>query len=369
MRTDQDGAGLPAGPDAASVRAAVDAALDRYLDERGREAGELDPDFGRDLVGRLRDFTLGTGKRLRPLLGWWGWIAGGGAPRGPTAEAALRACAALELLQTFALVHDDVMDGSPLRRGTSSVHAAYAAEHRAGSCAGEDRRYGEAMAVLTGDLALAWADDLLDAALADLPTRAGARRVWSWVRTEVMAGQFLDLRGQARRERSESGALRADRFKTAAYTAERPLHLGAAMAAAPEPTVRALRSYGQDVGVAFQLRDDLRDAYGAPERTGKQPGEDLARGRNTLLLAAGLRLARERGDATAARVLGRVGDAADPTDPALAARVLDALGARELVLRRCRELSARGVAHLAALPLDPDVMEGLRSLAQAAARP
>jgi geranylgeranyl diphosphate synthase type I len=360
---------LPVGVDAESVRGAVGAVLSRYLDERGSEADELDPAFGRDLVGGLRAFTLGGGKRLRPLLGWWGWMAGGGAARGPAAEAALRACAALELLQTFALVHDDVMDGSPLRRGTSSVHDTYAAEHRAGSYAGEDRRYGEAMAVLTGDLALAWADDLLDGALADLPTRADARRVWSRVRTEVMAGQFLDLRGQARGERSEDGALRADRFKTAAYTAERPLHLGAAMAAAPAPTVRALRSYGQDVGVAFQLRDDLRDAYGSPALTGKQTGEDLARGRNTLLLSAGLRLARERGDVTAEHLLSGVGREPDPTDPALAARVLDAVGARELVLRRCRELSARGIAHLTGLPLAPDVLAELRSLGEAASRP
>ena len=369
MRTDEDGARLAAGPDSESVRGAVDAVLRRYLDEREREAEGIDPEFARDLVGGLRDFTLGGGKRLRPLLGWWGWIAGGGAERGPAAEAALRACAALELLQTFALVHDDVMDGSPLRRGVSSVHDAYAAEHRAGSCAGEDRRYGEAMAVLTGDLALAWSDDLLDGALADLPTGAQARRVWTRVRTEVMAGQFLDLRGQARRRRSEDAALRVDRLKTAAYTAERPLHLGAAMAAAPAPAVRALRSYGQDVGVAFQLRDDLRDAYGSSALTGKQAGEDLARGRNTLLLAAGLRLARERGDTTAERVLSGVGTEPGPTDPALAARVLEAVGARDLVLRNCRELASRAVAHLAALSLAPHVMEELRSLAEAASRP
>ncbi len=345
---------------------AVDAALSEYLDERGREAADLDPDFGRDLAGALRAFTLGGGKRLRPMLAWWGWTAGGGAPRGPTAEAAVRACAALELLQTFALVHDDVMDGSPLRRGAASVHEAFAAEHRAGAYTGELRRYGEAMAVLTGDLALAWADDLLDAALADLAEHQDARRVWSRVRTEVVAGQFLDIRGQARRDRSEAGALRTDRLKTAAYTAERPLHLGAAMAGASQPTVRALRAYGQDVGVAFQLRDDLRDAYGSPEVTGKQAGEDLARGRNTLLLSSGLRLARERGDEEAEHLLSGVGGG---TDPALAARVLDAVGARELVLRRCRELSVRAIGHLAALPIDPDVMKELRRLGEAAARP
>ncbi|RKS05152.1 geranylgeranyl diphosphate synthase type I [Nocardiopsis sp. Huas11] len=348
------------------MRGAVDAVLSRYLDVREREAEGLDREFGRDLVGGLRAFTLGGGKRLRPLLAWWGWIAGGGVSRGPTAEAALRGCAALELLQTFALVHDDVMDGSPLRRGASSVHDTYAAEHRAGSYTGEDRRYGEAMAVLTGDLALAWADDLIDEGLAGLPTRAEARKVWTRVRTEVMAGQFLDLRGQARRERSEDAALRADRLKTAAYTAERPLHLGAAMAGAPAPTVRGLRAYGRDVGVAFQLRDDLRDAYGSPELTGKQVGEDLARGRNTLLLSAGLRLARERADAEAERVLTGAGRG---TDPALAASVLEAVGARDLVLRTCHALSARGVAHLSALSLDPDVMRELRDLGEAAARP
>jgi geranylgeranyl diphosphate synthase type I len=163
------------------------------------------------------------------------------------------------------------------------------------------------MAILVGGLAMAWADDLIHDALEDLTTRSAARAVWREMRTEVMAGQFLDLRSQARGELSENNALRVDLLKTATYTVERPLHLGAAMSGAPAETVAALRGYGGDVGVAFQLRDDLLDVYGDPARTGKEPGEDLREGRNTLLPAARIRLARQQGDNEALRILRRAG--------------------------------------------------------------
>ncbi|MGW5878945.1 polyprenyl synthetase family protein [Nocardiopsis terrae] len=339
--------------------------LHEHLAARVREVDLLDPGCGRELAERIVSFTLG-GKRLRSVLLWWGWLVGGGAARGGPARAALSAGAAIEMLQTFALVHDDVMDAAPTRRGEPSVHAAHAAEHRTRRYRGESARYGDSMAVLTGDLALAWADDLLYGALADLVTRARAYRVWSDMRTEVMVGQFLDLRSQARAERSVRTALRTDRLKTASYTVERPLQLGTVMAGAPAATEEALRGYGRDVGVAFQLRDDLLDLYGDPARTGKEPGEDLREGKNTMLLAAGIELARECGDLAALVLLEGVG--AGPVDPAEAAAALDRVGARALVRGRCRALARRGTARLADLDLAPALLEGLVGFADTAAR-
>ena len=347
------------------IRAAIGEALHRYLGPRVQEVATLDPDCARELAERILSFTLG-GKRLRSTLAWWGWLAGGGPTRGPEAHAALRAASAIEVLQTFALIHDDVMDSAPTRRGAPSVHAAHTADHRSLSHRGDPERYGESMAVLTGDLALAWADDLLHEALDDLPTRSGAHRVWRDMRTEVMVGQYLDLRSQARAERSVRTALRTDRFKTASYTVERPLHLGAVMAGAPPTTVSALRDYGVDVGVAFQLRDDLMDLYGDPSHTGKAPGEDLEQGKNTMLLAVGIDLAREHDDTAALALLERVGD--EPVDTIEVARVLERLGARDLVRRRCRALADRGTAHIALLDLDPAVRDGLLGFADIAAR-
>uniref|UniRef100_UPI000377BE4B polyprenyl synthetase family protein n=1 Tax=Nocardiopsis lucentensis TaxID=53441 RepID=UPI000377BE4B len=334
----------------APVRSAVEEDLRDYLGGRVREAGEADGEFGRDLAASVAGFALG-GKRLRSVVAWWGWLAGGGADDGADARRALRACAALELVQTWALIHDDVMDGSDLRRGAPSVHAAHAAAHRSHGYAGEERRYAEGMAILAGDLALVWADDMLDEALAGLATREEARAVWRRMRTELIAGQFLDVRAPARRERSEATALRIDRLKTAAYSVERPLHLGAVMAGADHGVVRALRDYGVDIGTAYQLRDDVDSVYADPARTGKDPGEDIRDGKCTLLMSAGLRLAEERGDAEAARLIADPG--ADPDDATVGAVVaaLDRVGARDEVERRRRDLAARGAARLDGLDL------------------
>lgn len=351
------------GSGVADDRAALDGALRRYLDRRLRDSERVDAEFGRDLAGATADFTLSGGKRMRSLLAWWGWIVGGGAFRGRAADGARQACAALELIQTCALVHDDVMDGSPVRRGRPSVHAAYAREHERDALAGDPAGYGEALAVLAGDLALVWADDMLNEALAGVPDPGRARAVWRDLRTGIMAGQFLDVRAQARRERSEESALRVDLLKTASYSVERPLHLGAAMSGAEPDVVEALRGYGRDVGVAYQLRDDLLGVYGDSSRTGKPVGEDIREGKCTLLLVNGIRLARESGDAAALRLFDRVGDPDAEVDPAEAAEALERVGARELVRGRCRELAARGWSRLEGLPAPASVLEGLRELA------
>lgn len=360
------GAMLPT--DLEGVRSQVGNLLSEYLEGRVNAADKLDQDFAAELARSLAAFTLNGGKRLRSVLAWWGWLAGDGAVCGTRARAALRACSAIEILQSFALAHDDVMDATATRRGAPSFHAAHTAQHRAHRLSGDARRYGESMAILVGDLAMAWADDLLHESLESLPTRSAAQTVWREMRTEVMVGQFLDLRSQARGERSELIALRTDLLKTATYTVERPLHLGAAMAGAPASTVSALRGYGGDVGVAFQLRDDLLDVYGDPARTGKEPGEDLREGKNTFLLAAGLRLAEEQEDTDALRVLRLVGGPPEQVDTENAAHALERVGARSLAQRHCRELAERGLGRLAPLGLDPAVYGGLRSFAEKAAR-
>ncbi|GAB3714235.1 polyprenyl synthetase family protein [Nocardiopsis nanhaiensis] len=344
------------------------AQLFEYLERRVTQADKLDQDFAVSLGEQLAAFTLEGGKRLRSVLAWWGWLAGGGADSGSDALAALRACSAIEVLQTFALAHDDVMDATPIRRGKPSFHAAHTAEHRDSGFHGDARRYGESMAILVGDLAMAWADDLLHESLEGLATRPAAHAVWRDMRTEVMTGQFLDLRAQVRGDRSEEGAVRIDLLKTATYTVERPLHLGCAMAGAADTTAEALRGYGADVGVAFQLRDDLADVYGDPARTGKETGEDLREGKNTLLLATGLRLAEESGDRAALALLRRVGGPPELVDATGAARALERVGARDMVHQRCRELAERGLSRLGPLDLEPTVAEGLRYFAETAAR-
>ena len=336
-----------------------------YLADRRAQTDVIGPDFG-DAIAALADFVLGGGKRVRPTFAWWGWRGAGGAPDGPTADAVLRALSALELLQASALVHDDLMDSSALRRGAPTVHVAFAARHRAAGLRGEPDRFGLAAAVLLGDIALAWAEDLF--LTAGLPAAALARAIppWQAMRTEMLAGQYIDLLTQARGDESPDAALRVDRWKTAAYTVERPLHIGAALAGADPAVIAAYRRFGADLGIAFQLRDDLLGVFGDPAVTGKPAGDDLREGKRTLLMALGLRHAAP---ADADRLRGYLGNP-DLTDDdvATARALLVEAGAVAAVERRITELTTSALDTLATAPIAAPAARRLADLAISATR-
>jgi geranylgeranyl diphosphate synthase, type I len=266
---------------------AVEEALRGFLGGRRAEAAAIGGQLA-DAVGELEGYVLRGGKRVRPTFAWLGWLGAGGEAEGPQAPAVARACAALELLHAAALLHDDIIDASLTRRGFPAAHVAFAQRHRGACWAGDPAQYGVGAAILVGDLAQAWADDLVRTS--GLPAAAHERvgPVWSSVRTEVLYGQLLDLTAEARGDESVESALRTNRYKTASYTVERPLHLGAAIAGADEELVAAYRVFGADIGVAFQLRDDLLGVFGDPEVTGKPSGDDLREGKRTVLLAEAL---------------------------------------------------------------------------------
>jgi geranylgeranyl diphosphate synthase type I len=357
-----------ADPDDALV-ARVEEVLSGYLDRRSPEVAEVHPSLA-EVTDALTGFVLSGGKRVRPTFAWWGWRGAGGDPHGPEEEAVLRVVSALELIQACALVHDDLIDASDTRRGRSSVHVDFAGRHRERGWQGPADRFGAAAAVLIGDLALAWADDLVDEAGLAESAWLRARPVWSAMRTEVLSGQLLDTWCQASRDDSADAALRVDRFKTAAYTVERPLHLGAALAGAPAGLVTALRRYGADVGVAFQLRDDLLGVFGDPEVTGKPAGDDLREGKRTLLTALALDAARTGGRHAEADLLTAALGDQDLDDERLdrVRAVLHELGAVRRVEARITELTESGLAALAAAEVAAPAGERLRELADAATR-
>jgi geranylgeranyl diphosphate synthase, type I len=347
----------PPAPDEFTTRFA--AALDDFFRTRP------DVDGARELAGEVRALVLAGGKRIRPAFAWWGWRAAGGEVRGDTADTVVRALVSLELLQCCALVHDDVMDRSATRRGRPAVHEAFAARHRRSRWSGSARHHGDCAAILVGDLALAWADDAL--VTAGLPAAALARawRPWQQMRTEMMAGQHLDLLATARRDGSLEGALRVAALKTAAYTVERPLHLGAALAGAPADVVERLRVFGRDIGVAFQLRDDLIGVFGDSAVTGKPVGGDLREGKRTPLMAIAIARATAAGDHAAARTLLRCLSGTDVADETVfAARaLLTDLGAVEAVEQHIDALTASGLAALDGAAVDETARTHLGHLA------
>ena len=262
-------------PVADAVAPLVEARLEVLLEAEQDRWADVDPDLGAP-VATLLEHVRSGGKRLRPTFCHIAFTGAGGVAGDPVA---VDAGAALELLHAFALLHDDVMDDAASRRGVATAHISWEGRHRDGGWRGEARRFGEGVAVLVGDLAAVYADRLLGEA------PAPARRLYDDLRVELMAGQFLDLLHTARGGVRPTVARRIAVLKSARYTVERPLQLGAALAGRLDDLGDALSAYGLPLGEAFQLRDDLLGAFGDPFATGKPVGDDLREGKPTLLLA------------------------------------------------------------------------------------
>jgi geranylgeranyl diphosphate synthase type I len=321
---------------------AVGPVLEELLDERLRHARSVDPVFAEELADRLAGLTVRGGKRLRTAFVHCGWRAAGGSG---DAAAVLRTGAALELLQACALVHDDVMDGSVRRRGAPALHVQLARSHRAAGMHGSAEAFGASAAVLTGDLALAWADDLLTETALGTPHGPRLHREWRAMRTEMVAGQYRDLHAQAARSSGADEALTIAALKSALYTVARPLALGACLAEAEEPVLQALRAAGRCAGLAFQLRDDLLGAFGDPAVTGKPAGDDLRSRKLTYLLAVAVRLADAGGDLQAAAALAPDADPHSEQAVRQVRAALDRTGARDLVEAKIAELADASLAH------------------------
>jgi geranylgeranyl diphosphate synthase type I len=335
-----------APPSLAGIARRVEDRIAGVLDAELARWSAVDPDLA-EPFSALRDLVLAGGKRLRPAFCHWAYVGAGGSAEDP---AVVDAGAALELLHTFALVHDDIMDGSATRRGTDTIHVLFESGHALDGWRGEARRFGEGVAILVGDLAFVYADQLLAGA------PPAAHQVFTELRIEVNVGQFLDLLGTARGRANEETARRISRFKSGKYTVERPLHLGAALAGRLDELAVPLSGYGLPLGEAFQLRDDLLGVFGDEDVTGKPVGEDLREGKPTLLYA----MAVEQASEADAGVLARYG-AADLDEDEVAALqdVLLSSGAVETIEGNIDRLVAEAVEALDGAGLTEEARESL----------
>lgn len=281
----------------ASFAAAIDRELGRFLAERRSELQPLGPDVAA-LIDSAEQFVVG-GKRLRPRFCYSGWLAAGGSPAD---RAIVVAAASLEWLQASALIHDDLIDQSDVRRGRPSVHREFEQRHRSADAVGSTSQFGAAAAILLGDLTLSWTDQQLRASA--LPTIARGLDLLDLCRSEVASGQFLDVVAQTRSEVSVEAARLIVRYKSARYTVERPLQIGAALAGADDAFIAALSTVAAPLGEAFQLRDDLLGVFGDPETTGKPAGDDLREGKRTMLIARALERGSSQDRDLVQRLLG-----------------------------------------------------------------
>ncbi len=316
----------------------VAAVLTDFLDAQRTVLAEVGEELAAllDAIGDL----LAGGKRLRPLFCYWGYRGTGA----PDTDAVVAAAASLEMFHAAALVHDDVMDGSDTRRGLPAAHRRFATLHRQSGWRGSDASFGIAGAILLGDLALTWSDQLFAAARLDAPALTRGRTVFDRMRTELMGGQYLDMLEQVRDGGSVSRARRVIRYKSAKYTVEQPLLLGGALAGADAALLGTYSAYGMPLGEAFQLRDDVLGVFGDPGQTGKPAGDDLREGKRTVLVA----MALEHATTTQSAVLhAALGDPyLDADGVATARQVLVDTGALTGVERMIESLTEQAVRSL-----------------------
>ncbi|WP_379512458.1 polyprenyl synthetase family protein [Nonomuraea insulae] len=227
--------------------------------------------------GLLCEFILGGGKRVRPQLCYWGWRGAGG----EDCEEIISAAASLELCHAGLLIHDDIMDGSDLRRGQATVHRSLAGLHHGPGA----EAFGRAGGILLGTLSLAWSDAMLSSCGVDPQRLRAAHHLFDAMRTEVISGQYLDVLAQLRSGATEAEALTVIRYKSAKYTVERPLQIGGALAGAPLELLDAYSLFGVPLGEAFQLRDDVLGTFGSSSQTGKSSLDDLREGKQTVMYA------------------------------------------------------------------------------------
>jgi geranylgeranyl diphosphate synthase type I len=344
--------------DRADLRRRVSTAVEAMLARQRPRLAAISPNL-LPLAEALTAFLDG-GKRLRPAFAYWGWRGAGGAD----CDEIVAAVSALEWVQACALIHDDVMDGSDTRRGQPAMHRRFEALHRTAGWRGAPDGFGTAIAILLGDMALIWADEMLNRSGLPAEQLLRGQPVYDEMRTEIMAGQYLDILGQVTGDQSVEGAMNVIRYKSAKYTVERPLHLGAALAGGSPALIAAYSAYGMPLGEAFQLRDDVLGVFGDPAQTGKPAGDDLREGKRTVLVATTLARASAAESDYLERQLGRPD--LDEDGIANLRDLITSTGALSDIEKLIGELTEQSIAALHLDELDDESADVLRELAIAA---
>ncbi|OYN93107.1 geranylgeranyl pyrophosphate synthase [Enemella evansiae] len=355
----------PGDPVSASLREGVQSAITDFLAGQREPLAAIGPELSE--LSELAAVFTGGGKRLRPAFCLWGYAAAAGLPSAEQLPPLLRAAASLDLLHVSALVHDDVMDASDTRRGLPAVHRQLEARHRDAGWQGPSDRFGQAGAILLGDLLVMWSVQLLESAGLEPAALTRALPLAQAMRTEVTCGQYLDVLMQHQPsddpQRMLDQAQRVTEYKTARYTVQRPVQLGAALGDADPALLDTLAAYGSPLGRAFQFRDDLLGVFGDAETTGKPAGDDLREGKRTVLVAQAYAASSPAARADLDRLLGDPG--LDESGVTRARELIADSGAAEVVEQMIDAELERALAALDA-PMTAEGRQALTRLAELA---
>jgi geranylgeranyl diphosphate synthase, type I len=339
----------------ARLRARLEERQSRFLADH---TGDVDYPEARDMVARIDHFNLRGGKKVRGSLVVMGYRCVGGTDEDRILDAAI----SVEFLQDFLLFHDDIMDESMTRRGGPSIHCEYRSVHEARGYGGDAGRYGESMGILAGDLAESFG--VMALSVSDFPCKDRIRALARYARIlrDTGYGQVMDIMSGTGRDVVETDVLRVHRFKTAKYTLEGPLHIGAMLGGADDGVLARLSDYAIPVGIAFQLQDDILGLFGTEEEIGKPVTSDLEEGKRTLLMVHALEAGSDDERQAIMEHLGRPGLRLDEVDTVR--NIVRSTGALDRSQTMAREFVEEGVRALDGGWLDADVAAILCELGQ-----
>jgi geranylgeranyl diphosphate synthase, type I len=369
----------PQAPLSQAFRDAVSAEISAFLSEQSSVLDSMGPELVP--VHLMAGQMLCGGKRMRPAFCVWGYVAAGGVPTDDELEPLLTAAGSLDVLHVSALIHDDLMDSSDLRRGRPAAHRQFEALHANAGWLGDSAAFGKAGAILLGDLLVMWSAQMLHGAGVDQSALERALPIVEAMRTEVTCGQYLDMVAQAHPLRKRAPAIgslrptielalddasRVVEYKAARYTVQRPCQIGSALGGGDDELYFALGAYGSPLGRAFQFRDDLLGVFGDPQITGKPAGDDLREGKRTVLVAHAYAHADDAGQKL---LLQRLGDPRlDETGITELQQVIVESGARDAVESMINDYHERALKALHDTEITEEGRTGLTALADAAVR-
>jgi len=369
----------PQAPLSQAFRDAVSAEISAFVREQSSVLDSMGPELVP--VHLMASQMLCGGKRMRPAFCVWGYVAAAGIPTNEELKPLLSAAGSLDVLHVSALIHDDLMDSSDLRRGRPAAHRQFEALHANAGWLGDSAAFGKAGAILLGDLLVMWSAQMLHGAGVEQSALERALPIVEAMRTEVTCGQYLDMVAQAHPLRKRAPAIgslrptielalddasRVVEYKAARYTVQRPCQMGAAIGGGDDELYFALGAYGSPLGRAFQFRDDLLGVFGDPKVTGKPAGDDLREGKRTVLVAHAYAHA---GDAGQKLLLQRLGDPGlDEAGISELQRVIVESGAREAVESMINEYHERALKALHDTEISEEGRAGLTAMAEAAVR-
>lgn len=309
----------------------VDFQMNIFLDKKVEEAREISEE-ATILVDEVKRFVSAGGKRVRPAFLYSGYIAAGGKAHAAVTLASL----CVEFLHTFALIHDDIIDRSDTRRGKPTAHKAFESLHKSSKFLGDREHFGLSSAILAGDLAFTFAEEILTSSPFPQERLRRARYFFDQMKFQVITGEYLDVLGSYKKRLTEEEVLNILEYKTAKYTVERPLQIGAVLAGAEVDILEAFTAYGIPLGQAFQLQDDIFGVFGDAKKMGKPVGSDIREGKKTVLIAKTYEWASKKEEQLLDRVVGNW--AATDKDLSRVKEIIYSVGAYDYAIKLSHRL-------------------------------